>query len=205
MKAIALTRAAEHLELAAAEIDRMSLEGGAKAYSQAWSTFLTQASRFYSKMEQGSKGCKTSEPWFGQKKHERRTDPLLSYIHHARDCDEHGLDYVVAETGSQLSVQMAEGATEIHASFEMMVDDQGKVHIRNPDSKTPQSVATIELHDKRIELVRVTDGRFKDSFDPPRMHLNRPIVDQSPQGVARLAIGYLKEMLEEASKLPRQA
>jgi hypothetical protein len=28
---------------------------------------------------------------YGRAKHERRNDPLLSYIHHARNADEHGI------------------------------------------------------------------------------------------------------------------
>src|SRR5438045_1159874 len=99
MKTTAIDKAHEHLELARAAAENLHAENGFKPYQQAWSLFLSQVSRFYSKMEQGSKGCGKSEGWFGRKKHERRSDPLLSYIHHARDADEHGLECVTAVTG----------------------------------------------------------------------------------------------------------
>lgn len=205
MKAIAIEKARAHLELAKEAIEGLNLENGKCAYEVAWSQFLSQVSRFYSKFEQGTKGCKKSEPWFGRKKHERKTDALLSYLHHARDSDEHGLDFVVQETGSRLEVRMAEGATEIHTSFDMMVDDLGQVHIRNPKTSTPQAVQTMDLVDPRMELVTVTDGRFGDSFDPPEMHLGKPIVDRSPSGIAKLTIPYLNDFLEEASELPQHS
>lgn len=186
-------------------IERLSLENGKRDYEVAWSQFLSQVSRFYSKFEQGSKGCQKSEPWFGRKKHERKTDPLLSYLHHARDSDEHGLEYVVQETGSRLDVQMAEGATKIHTSFDMMVDNRGKVHIRNPKTSTPQAIQAMDLIDPRMELVTVTDGRFGDSFDPPEMHMGMPIVDRSPLGIANLAIPYLNDLMKEASELPEHS
>jgi hypothetical protein len=44
---------------------------------EAWSDFLQAASTIYSKFEQGSKSKGSSAGWFGLKKKERRSDPLL--------------------------------------------------------------------------------------------------------------------------------
>lgn len=200
MKKIAIEKASEHLELARATIDRLSLAYGPKAYSQAWSDFLSQTSRFYGKLEQGAKGCKTSEPWFGRMKAERKRDPLLAYIHHARNSDEHGLDYVVAETGSSLIGNMAEGATEFHMAAEVMVDATGKLHVRNPQTKSPDAFTSVRLTEPRMELATVKDRGNK--FEPPEVHLGRPIVFNSPPAVAKLAVDYLAFMLIEVAKLP---
>ena len=202
MKHVALEKASEHLELAKAAVQRLTLENGAKAYSQAWSDFLSQSSRFYGKLEQGVKGCTASVPWFGQKKNTRRTDPLLSYLHQARNCDEHGLDYIVTETGSSLVGKMAEGATTFHMAADVMLDSDGNVHVRNPTSETPAAFTALELSDPRMELVKVKDGRSGKSFDPPEEHLGQPIADNSPPVIANLAIEYLEEMLNEATGLP---
>lgn len=67
MKRIALDKAAGHLELAKEAVHQMAGATNFKTYEMAWQDFLSQASRFYSKLEQGSKGCKKSEPWFGGK------------------------------------------------------------------------------------------------------------------------------------------
>ena len=203
MKPVALIKAREHLDLAKAAAERLNLENGFKAYEQAWSDFLSQASRFYSKMEQGCKGCNKSEPWFGNKKHERRTDALMSYLHHARDSDEHGLERIAEKTGERLNVHMKKGATDVHAKFEMMLDSNGKIHIRNPETSTPQSIDRFEMVNPRTELVTVRDHRFGDKFNPPEMHLDRPIVDKTPLGLAKIAIRYLESALNEASTLPK--
>jgi hypothetical protein len=67
---------------------------GAKSYAEfksGWSDFLLAAGRIYTKLEQGAKSNSKSSAWFGARKHERRTDPLLTYIWHARNVDKHGL------------------------------------------------------------------------------------------------------------------
>lgn len=202
MKQKALTKAAEHLELAKTAIEKLDLANGPKAYRIAWSDFLSQASRIYNTLEQGAKGCNASEPWYGRKRHERRKDPLLSYIHHARDSDEHGIDYVVAETGSSANVRLVDGAKEIHASFELMVDSTGKPHVRNVQSTTPEAIAAIELTEPRMELVTAKDSRTGNKFEPPEMHQGRPIVFNSPPTVASYALVYLEAMLDEAGQLP---
>jgi hypothetical protein len=202
MKRVALQKAAEHLELAKAFIAQMKLDDGFKAYERAWSQFLSQASRFYSKIEQGAKGCQTSEPWFGRKKHERRKDPLLSYIHHARDCDEHTIEHITSLTADFIGTQI-DNEKGLRASFEFMVDDRGRMHYRNFESKNLDGEdLPMMVRNPAVALLTVHDRRFGDKFDPPEMHLGRPIVDTSPRGVAALAITYLEDMLKEASALP---
>jgi len=66
MKEIALAKSCEHLNLAKAAAEGLSLRNGFKLYEQAWSQFLSQVGRYYSKLEQGAKGCKESESWFGR-------------------------------------------------------------------------------------------------------------------------------------------
>jgi hypothetical protein len=63
-----------------------------------------RSSTIYSKLEQGAKGCGPSDAWFGRKKYDRKTDPLLRYIHHARNADEHGLEAVTSHDPASLSV-----------------------------------------------------------------------------------------------------
>ena len=202
MKRVALDKAQDHLDLASDAVSDMAAATNFKAYEQAWSQFLTQASRFYSKIEQGAKGCKVSEPWFGSKKHERRKDALLSYIHHARDCDEHTIDNTTA-----ISADMLTGTYDkddgFKVSFEFMVDGNGRQHFRNVKATGKDGEALpYELVNPRMVLLTVHDRRYGDKFDPPLMHRTRPIVDTTPRGVAQLALTYLREMLSEARSFP---
>jgi hypothetical protein len=205
MRLVAIEKARDHLELAKSAAEGLNLNHGIKAYEQAWSQFLSQASRFYSKLEQGSKGCTASEPWFGRKKHERKKDQLLSYIHHARDSDEHGLDYITRTRARSGSIKFPE-AQEVTVSMMMRVNEDGSMDIKNPTVKTPTGeYDQMMLEDPRVELMTVHDRRFHDKFDPPEMHLGRPIVGRSPPEIAKLAIAYLEKVLGEASELPEHA
>jgi hypothetical protein len=54
-------------------------------FRSAWSDFLLATASIYFKLEQGAKGNGPSEGWYGRKKHERKADPLLSYLHRCED------------------------------------------------------------------------------------------------------------------------
>lgn len=204
MKAVALAKARQHLDQAKEAAAKLTLDNGFKPYEQAWSDFLSQASRFYSKLEQGSKGCGKTEGWFGRKKHERRKDQLLSYIHHARDSDEHGIDHITRQRADGRSIKFPE-ATEVTTRMWMKRNADGTLDVRDVSVVTPDGkFEREELVNPRVELVTVHDRRYGDSFDPPIMHLDRPIVDKSPSHLAEMAIRYFEGMLDEASKLPQR-
>src|SRR6266404_5541572 len=60
----------------------------------AWTSFLVHAGRIFTKLERGSKNDNESRAWWGKKLHERRTDPLLCYLWHARNAEEHTLQQI---------------------------------------------------------------------------------------------------------------
>jgi hypothetical protein len=86
-----------------------------------WWAFLLAADGIYSKLEQGAKGTSKSEPWFGKVKHLRKTDPLLLYIHQARNSDEHGI-----EDSSFTAV----GTTSIHPDVTITEGPNNTVNIK---------------------------------------------------------------------------
>src|SRR2546430_16507568 len=59
-----------------------------------WAAFLSAADRIFNKLKEGSKASPQSTQWYGTKIHQRRNDPLLCYIWHARNADEHTLAIV---------------------------------------------------------------------------------------------------------------
>jgi hypothetical protein len=81
---IQLTRAAESITALAASNRPAEIETH-------WSSFLSSAGRVFTKLEQGAKAAATTKSWFGTKVHQRRTDPLLCYLWHARNADEHAV------------------------------------------------------------------------------------------------------------------
>jgi hypothetical protein len=168
-----MRHAASRLQLSASHDD---LEG-------AWEDFLTHASTFFSAIEQGSKATQPDKNWFGPKKHERRTDPLLSYIHHARDAEQHGLGRITKRSNSNIVV---------HPGASVALRSDGKNwQVDNP-------MGRIDYPNDRINLVTVHDDRYHDSFDPPDAHLGIPITDHSPANIATLAVAYFESLFVEA-------
>lgn len=68
--------------------------------ADAWNQFLIAANGIFDVMDAGLKGHNKGEPWFGDKKHKRKLDPLLQYLHLARNAEEHGLEEVITEEPS---------------------------------------------------------------------------------------------------------
>ena len=152
----------------------------------AWETFLSASGTFYSALEQGSKASKKSKHWFDLEKHKRRTDPLLKYLHHARNAEEHGLRGITKITNSNVLLKPG-------ASAEVSSDGK-QLYVRAIEGE-------VEFPGDRIAIIRVHNDKFNNHCDPPDTHLEKNIDDRSPKGVATLAIIYFEKMLEAAQKL----
>lgn len=190
MRKNALVQAVGRLSKAYSAVNRMQLAKDYAALEEAWSDFLMAAGGVYSKLEQGAKGCGASEGWFGRKKHDRKTDELLSYLHHARNADEHGI--------------------EPTTNHQQRVGIGGNGYVRRlvmEGSKVIEFDADPGIHvvvEDFAALVPAHDRRYGDSFNPPTQHLGQPIPDTSPIGVARLGLAYLEGLISEGGQLPER-
>jgi hypothetical protein len=160
-------------------------------FELAWRNFLLEASSVYSKLEQGAKSSGKSRAWFGRVKHVRKNDELLSYIHHARNTEEHSLEGSTNRT--EITAKPANKWTKI------LPPKEGD----NTISATVQSnqPLAVTLISPGIRLVPVTDERYHDTFNPPTTHLGQLLVDRSPIAVARLGIQYFESLISEATNL----
>jgi hypothetical protein len=157
----------------------------------------------FSKLEQGAKGCGKSEGWYGEHKHVRRKDPLLAYLHQARNSDEHGLSPVSKATPGGVGINPPPGSNRIDL---VTTGENGQVTVHpNADGRMPS--ITVKLG--RIHLVEVRDDRFNDVFPVPQTHLGRPIepiiklgAEVGPLEVGALGLAYVRAMLAEARELP---
>lgn len=158
----------------------------------AWSDFLLAASGVYSKLEQGAKGYPKSEPWFGAEKNLRKTDPLLRYIHFARNADEHGIERVTEQSLANLNLKFNER-------------QHMRVQRLNQDTHEPEGeLIDVVVAGPTLKVVRVYDRRFGDFADPPGTHLGKTVRYGSsfPDEVGNVAIEYLRSMIQRAEKLP---
>ncbi|WP_168727263.1 MULTISPECIES: hypothetical protein [Sphingomonas] len=163
----------------------------------AWTDFLVWSARIYNKLGKGSRGNNASENWYGLIKKERKDDPVLRYIHHARNTDEHGIErilsndelrevYIYRENGEIIQEFSTIGGAKID-DLKMIIDG------------VPVPVP-LERVEKVAKLVTVTDDVFGDSFDPPHEHFGRTIFPE-PKYVALAALDYMKYMVISADYL----
>ena len=159
-------------------------------YDAAWSDFLSAAHRIFSKLEQGAKVSEKSKTWFGSKKHERKTDPLLAYIHHARNADEHGIERITEVTPGGIGIGTM-GATHIKS----LAIGGGRI-----EAETSGDPLLIAITPASVRLIPITD-RGGNVYKPPTEHRGIQLEDISPLAIAEPAISYMRNMIGEASKL----
>jgi len=188
----AIAQAEDRFAKAERAVERLRI---AKSFSEAegaWSDFLAAASTIYSKLEQGSKTNGRSTAWFGRAKKVRKDDPLLRYLHHARNSDEHSIADIT---------ERKPGSWGITGDVILNGTIGGPGSVLNVTGTNPARPPRVFVKPSRLELIRVTDDRYGDAFDPPAEHLGKPIEDNTPLPVAELGLAYLKAMIEEARRL----
>jgi hypothetical protein len=163
MKLTAVEEAGIRLERARATIPTMErTDIPIKDVESAWWSFLLSANSVYTKLEQGSKDNGKSKAWFGRAKHVRKNDPLLSYLHHARNSDEHSLEATAVTGIADLKslhpeVKVSEPGQNVRVDFDPNA---------NLEPGTP--LATLKVG---LCVLPVTDDRYGDTFPVPTSHM----------------------------------
>jgi hypothetical protein len=193
MSAAAIANARKRLVRASKAVDQLRVATDDWHYDQieeAWSAFLIAASDIYEKLRQGVKGHTKAAPWFGIVVNVRKTDALLSYLQHARNCEHHGI----------------EDSTEQHNNMELwpllpdvkiVRDESGSiVQTLFPAHLLPGD-GIVKLLPPGGRLVPVTDRRGV-AVPPPRTFLGQHLMDGSPLGLADATLPYLEAIIDEA-------
>jgi hypothetical protein len=187
MKKSAINEASDNLVRATDSVQVMKNARKRPQFQAAWSDFLSAAQRVFSKLEHGSKNSPESKVWFGLKIHDRRTDPLLRYIHHARNADEHGLEQISTQVPGY---KLGEIESVIYDTTPDMKLKPFPSMVLRPVEIVPSSAMLFPILDRGV------------LYTPPSEHLGTKIANPSPIEVAELAVAYLRNMLAEARKLP---
>jgi hypothetical protein len=186
----ALDQAEERLSRAKAALETLHSKGDQKGRESAWIDLITALGTFYSKLEQGAKGVNKSSAWFGRKKNERKSDPLLAYVHHARNSAEHGI---------AKSAHYAKGAV----SFTGMMKPGTEAGLRfTPEGLRPFSTdPDLELRfvENDVHLLTVRDRGVL--YQPPTEHLGKLLTEFGASKIGVLAVTYAEQMIAEARAL----
>jgi hypothetical protein len=188
----ALEHVRKRLEKATAAVSALENSTSLDEAEEAWSDFLATASTIYSKLEQGSKTSGPSAGWFGRKKKERKDDELLSYLHHARNSDEHGIADITRRKPGGWGIAGG-GKYRIDG----VIGPQTDLRVTHLGGEPPRLI----VDRPSIQLIPVTDNRYGDTFSPPTRHMGTALADISPLAIAKLGHTYLKRLLEEAAGL----
>jgi hypothetical protein len=138
-------------------------------FGRAWRDFLTAANGIYFKLEAAKDT--TSQPWFGRKVQERKNDPLLSYLLHARNAGEHGIAPITGVTGGEQTVKGGG-----HYVITQDWNERTKPRVAHLGGEPPAIVTA----PWKVCLAPVTDRGI--TYTPPTTHLDQPITDTSPTG-----------------------
>jgi hypothetical protein len=163
---------------------------------EAWTDFLIAAATIYSKLEQGSKQNPISKGWYERKKGERRKDPLLRYLHFARNSNEHGIERVVESTGEN---------RDALTGRKLEVNERVPTTVQQVDPITGQTFGPISkavMAGPSLRPMRAHDRRFNDYCDPPETHLGQPLEFMDFADVlAEAAMPYLRKLVGDAEAL----
>ena len=193
MQLLAIERSKERLRRARNSIASYNRATNFDEAHDAWTNFLVAASGIYAKLEQGSKGNNKSTDWFNKKKNERKNDPMLQYLHQARNADEHGGLSRVARN------DLAEGFNKTLKFNERL---PVMVQSLSGDGKTPEGQPMeAVIAGPSARLVEVTN--FGRMYAPPAEHLGKPLPYglAFPDAVMQAAIVYLEALIAEAEAL----
>jgi hypothetical protein len=197
MQKSAIDKAKDRLASAKARLKDLE---SAKDYDTArrqWYEFLLCSNAVFSVLEQGSKGFNKSSAWFGKKKQERKSDPLLCYLQHARNADEHNVPSVT-ELDLQKIVMVEDGKPV--AEIRDMVGNKGTFFSLS-DNASPNltNINEMRIYPDRAKLIRVRDRGV--NYDPPTEHLGSIIHDNGPISIASLMVQYIESLAAEAESL----
>src|SRR5687768_14870032 len=101
----------KHLANAERALSRMRAAKTFDDVEEAWAHFLQEIQAAWNKLELQKKVAPPAfNGWIGKQIATRRAHPLLSYIHHARNCHDHSLQDTSARHSGGISISAPPGA-----------------------------------------------------------------------------------------------
>ena len=194
MKRVGVEKARSRLEAAFRSFELLKVATDFAEFEVCWGALLTALNSAFDILRESAKDKNSSFNWMFKLVAERRQDELLSYIWHARNVNDHGIDYIVEDQPGGFTIPMpASGALHIkHLSVE-----NGKItRFEGHGFGAPVSIF---IHPDGIFLKPVVDRG--NEYKPPDYHLGSALADKSPTGIAGAALKYFALRLAEAETL----
>jgi hypothetical protein len=198
MKKIAVDKARVRLDKASGALKRVEASRTFPDFQSAWTDFLVALNSIVFVLEKGARGNPQSQQWYGGKKTFGRKDPLLRYLHQARNADEHGLEPVAERMPAQTFIGAPGQSVNVKS---LIVDDNGNINAQfEPVNGVLPTIKFVPPH---AVLIAVSDDRYGETHDPPKSHLGRPLLSTSPAAIAKAALEYYSSLIDEAELMIR--
>lgn len=181
-------------ELVAAQraIERMGQASSLEDLEDEWKAYLTAIEKCWIKVERACQHIRNKfQPWQGQYANERRKDPLLKYLKHARNSDHHSIQENMDKKAASSSMYVEGGPGVTHIE-RLEIKDGQLVEYRG------NKPLVIENLPNRVELLPVKDG--SKWYNPPSQHKGAKLVWPAPLDVAQLGLEYYTKYVSEAEE-----
>jgi hypothetical protein len=216
----AINKAQHRLRVTQKALDDLSGARSYREFQDSWYVFLTASKSIYTVLQQGAKITPQSLQWFGGKSTERRNDPLLQYLYEARNEDEHGLDSCTELEPARIEIGQntlghskairINGTDNFGNTFKnCFAIGESTAFSFSPEAIIGSSLKFEALDRKPIKtqllpehaILVAVHARGDRTYSPPTEHLGSVISDQSPIGVASLAMSYFQDLVAKAAQL----
>lgn len=195
MKKTGIDKATKRAAAATTALESANAATNYDEFEAAWAQFLVAGNAVHTILEVAARDCPTSRQWFGQKKKIQRKDPLLCYMHQARNADEHGIEPTTTLEPGGLSIGATGAGVHIKS---LTIDERG--HLSVDATPIGDGRMLVSVSPARPRLNIVCDNRYGTEFEPPTFHLDEPLQNTSPLAVGSIWLNYLEGLLLEASE-----
>jgi len=158
-------------------------------FEEAWKSFLNNIEKCRVKVERACQHKRNLfQPWQGKFITLRKKDPLLRYIKHARNVDQHTIEEIVKHTPGWSGLRHT-GRSGYVKSLKIA---------NNVITEYIGSPLVIENHPSRIDLLRVKDSG--NWYNPPTSHLDKNLEQRDPISIAQTGLEFYRQFLKEAEE-----
>ena len=183
------------LDIAGQLVTEMAVATVFPDFQRAWQDFLIRIERAWEYTERAGKGERRFQQWVSPYVHQKKRDPLLAFIYHARHAETHAV------------------APTVDHPFKLMIRDRFGHPFRIDSIKTSleEGVLTIDVdtaaEDSLLDYVAVPVPsspklvRFYNRgkwYEPPKTHLGKPLVSLHPVDVAKHGLAFYSAFVNEA-------
>ena len=193
MKKAGVEKARKRLALARHHFDEAFRTQKYEKFEDSWYQMLVCGNAVDGILESTSFRDSKSQPWYGGKVSARKRDPLLEYMHQARNADEHGVANVTRLAPARFVLGAVDGPVNLHN-----IKWGGGQMTATVGAESTGRLA-IDVTPPSPHLITVKNEKYGDSFEPPNSHLGERLKDTSPRAVASLWLDYLERLIEESA------